>query len=152
MFGLIPLPSFVNDLVVRDSAGPNVNEWSLRSDVQKKKQRGACMAINSFMVWSNSRMKLCIESGCFIQVSFHHIWHDSLGNNIMKLSTEIGLKGNTLFFSCMLCSNYFHAWHVVIIHAELIHVLVLEMKPLTPVKWERREYLHSQINQILELS
>jgi len=36
-------------------------------------------------------MKLSIESGCFIQVLFHFIWHGSLENNKMKLSIGIGL-------------------------------------------------------------
>jgi hypothetical protein len=39
----------------------------------------------------NYGMKLSIESGCFIRVSFHSIWHGSLGNNKIKLSTETGL-------------------------------------------------------------
>jgi hypothetical protein len=37
-------------------------------------------------------MNLSIESECFIQVSFHFIWHDSLENNAIKLSTETGLR------------------------------------------------------------
>jgi hypothetical protein len=39
----------------------------------------------------NYGVKLSIESGCFIRVSFHSIWHGSLENNEMKLSTETGL-------------------------------------------------------------
>jgi hypothetical protein len=38
----------------------------------------------------NYGMKLFIESGCFIKVSFHFIWHDSLGNNEMKFSSLSG--------------------------------------------------------------
>jgi hypothetical protein len=45
----------------------------------------------------NYGVKLSIKSGCFIRVSFHSIWHDSLGNNEMKLSTETGLTVHTAF-------------------------------------------------------
>jgi hypothetical protein len=41
-------------------------------------------------IW-NYGVKLSIENGCFIRVSFHSIWHGSLENNEIKLSTETGL-------------------------------------------------------------
>ena len=44
----------------------------------------------------NYGIKLSIENGCFIQVSFHSIWHGSLENNAMKLSTETGLNSSDL--------------------------------------------------------
>jgi hypothetical protein len=40
----------------------------------------------------NYRMKLSIETGCFIQVLFNSTWYGSLGNNATKLSTETGLS------------------------------------------------------------
>jgi hypothetical protein len=36
-------------------------------------------------------MKLCIKGGGFIQVSFHSVWHVSLGNNTMELPAETAL-------------------------------------------------------------
>jgi hypothetical protein len=49
----------------------------------------------------NYRMKLCIESDCFIQVSLHFIWYDIFGNNTIKFSTEIGLitLGNVAYLT-----------------------------------------------------
>jgi len=49
------------------------------------------MSLGIKCLW-NYEMKLSIESECFIQVSFYFIWHGSLGNNAMKLSTETGLN------------------------------------------------------------
>jgi hypothetical protein len=51
------------------------------------------MSLEIKCLW-NYEMKLSIESGCFIQVLFHFTWHDSLGNNVMKLSTETDLKND----------------------------------------------------------
>jgi hypothetical protein len=39
----------------------------------------------------NHGMKLSIESGGFMQVSFHFTWHGSLGNNVMKLPIKADL-------------------------------------------------------------
>jgi hypothetical protein len=49
------------------------------------------MSLEIKCLW-NYGMKLSIESGCFIQISFHFIWHGNLENNAMKLSTETGLR------------------------------------------------------------
>ena len=49
----------------------------------------------SWTVWKVSFVSFSlIESGCFIQVSFHSIWHGSLRNNAMRLLTETGLTGH----------------------------------------------------------
>jgi hypothetical protein len=37
-------------------------------------------------------MKLSIESGCFILVSFHFTWYGSIENNVMKFTVETGLR------------------------------------------------------------
>jgi hypothetical protein len=58
------------------------------------------MSLGIKCLW-NHRMKFSIESGCFIQVSFHFKWRGSLGNNVMKLSIEIGLRSVSILISCL---------------------------------------------------
>jgi len=38
-------------------------------------------------VW-NYRMKLSIESECFMHISFYFVWRGSFENNVTKLYTE----------------------------------------------------------------
>jgi len=47
------------------------------------------MSLEIKCLW-NHGMKLSIESGCFLQVSFYFTWHGNPENNAIKLSTDTG--------------------------------------------------------------
>jgi hypothetical protein len=52
------------------------------------------------------------EYECFIQISFHSMWHSNLENNVMKLSIETDLIASAQKPQLVLAKHLLE-WHVV---------------------------------------